>query len=250
MIAPVSVSARPDPKSNRLLARLQPEEYLAVIRAGKIVSLKYGKRLYRHYGLVDAVYFPIDCMISLFVTRNGRPQLELATIGNEGVIGAAELHRQQAALGLSLILIPGAAVRIDAPAFARLLHGVPAVRTLDEEHTYALMRQIMYKAACNRLHSMEERCSRGLLLTHDGATGDTFPLTQESLSHMLGVRRATVNVATATLRKAGLIHYVRGKLTVVDRSGLESASCRCYLDIIRAYESLFPSPAKRPSKPD
>ena len=108
------------------------------------------------------------------------------------------------------------------------------------QHLYALMRQILYGAACNRVHSMEERCARWLLMTHDRAAGDTFPLTQEFLSHMLGVRRATVNVATGILKKAGFIRYVRGKMTVVDRAGLESGACDCYQSIIAVYNSVFP----------
>ena len=104
------------------------------------------------------------------------------------------------------------------------------------------MRQILHGAACNRLHSMEERCARWLLMTHDRAGQDTFPLTQEFLSHMLGVRRATVNVATGMLKKAGFIRYVRGKITIIDRPGLESASCECYQAIIRVYDSLLPIP--------
>jgi len=102
------------------------------------------------------------------------------------------------------------------------------------------MRQVLQGAACNRLHSMEERCARWLLMTHDRAGEDTFPLTQEFLSNMLGVRRATVNVATGMLKKAGFIRYVRGNITVVDRTGLESASCECYQAIIRAYDANFP----------
>jgi CRP-like cAMP-binding protein len=107
------------------------------------------------------------------------------------------------------------------------------------QHLYALMRQILYGAACNRLHSMEERCARWLLMTHDRAGADTFPLTQEFLSHMLGVRRATVNVATGMLKKAGFIKYVRGKLTVIDRPGLESAACDCYMAILKVYKSVL-----------
>jgi CRP-like cAMP-binding protein len=120
----------------------------------------------------------------------------------------------------------------------------PLVQKVLNQHLYALMRQILYGAACNRIHSMEERCARWLLMTHDRAGQDTFPLTQEFLSHMLGVRRATVNVATGMLKKAGFIQYVRGMLTVIDRSGLESAACECYRDIRRVYESIFPGPTK------
>jgi CRP-like cAMP-binding protein len=116
----------------------------------------------------------------------------------------------------------------------------PVVQRLIYEHLYALLRQILYSAACNRIHTMEERCARWLLMTHDRAGDDTFPLTQEFLSHMLGVRRGTVNVATGMLKKAGFIRYVRGKITVIDRSGLESASCTCYQAILKVYASLLP----------
>jgi CRP-like cAMP-binding protein len=114
----------------------------------------------------------------------------------------------------------------------------PRLQDLVHEHTYALMRQILFGASCNRQHSMEKRCARWLLMTHDRAGQDTFPLTQEFLSHMLGVRRATVNVATGMLKKAGFIKYVRGKITVLDRVGLESAACDCYPATVKVYASL------------
>jgi CRP-like cAMP-binding protein len=232
----------PDPKTNRLLARLASADYLAVMQAAQIVTLKYRKRIHRQEAPVDAVYFPISCMFSLLVADNGQPQLEVATIGREGVVGAAELIHEQGAIGLTLVQIPGAAVRVSGGAFRRLLRGLPMLQALVDKHLYTLTRQIMYGAACNRLHSMEERCARWLLMTHDRAAADTFPLTQDFLSHMLGVRRATVNVATGMLKKAGFIRYVRGKITIIDRPGLESAACGCYRATIRAYEALWPNP--------
>jgi CRP-like cAMP-binding protein len=147
-------------------------------------------------------------------------------------------------MGLNLVQIPGAAVRIDADAFQKLIDGRPLVQKVIDRHLFALMRQILYGAACNRLHSMEERCARWLLMTHDRASEDTFPLSQDHLSHMLGVRRASVNVAAGMLKKAGFIRYVRGKLTVVDRRGLESASCGCYQAIIGVYESVLSDGSK------
>jgi CRP-like cAMP-binding protein len=119
------------------------------------------------------------------------------------------------------------------------------IQILIHQHLYALLRQILYGAACNRIHSMEERCARWLLMTHDRAGQDTFPPTQEFLSHMLGVRRATVNVATGMLKKAGFIRYVRGKLTVIDRRGLESASSDCYHAIVKVYDLLRPKTPKQ-----
>ena len=233
-----------DPRVNRILAMLQREDYDALMLDARVVPLKFRKRLVRQDERVNAVYFPLNAMISLLVTTDGQPQMEMATIGNEGVVGASELIQTQGAMGLSLIQIPGAAVRIDADAFLRVITQRPLIERLIHQHLYALMRQILHGAACNRLHSMEERCARWLLMTHDRAAEDTFPLTQEFLSHMLGVRRATVNVATGMLKKAGFIRYVRGKLTVIDRPGLESASCECYQAIIRVYNSVLPAVPK------
>jgi len=173
------------------------------------------------------------------VTTEGEPRMELATVGREGVVGAAELLQNQGAMGLNLIQIPGTAVRITASAFLAEISGRPGLSKVIQRHQYALLRQILYAAACNRIHSMEERCARWLLTTHDRAGQDTFPLTQEFLSTMLGVRRATVNVATGMLKKAGFIRYVRGYITVTDRGGLESSSCTCYRSINEAYESAM-----------
>jgi CRP-like cAMP-binding protein len=234
-----------DPRVNRLLATLEREDYDALMLDARVVPLKYRKRLVRQDERVNAVYFPLNAMISLLVTTDGQPQMEMATIGNEGVVGASELIQTQGAMGLNLIQIPGAAVRIDADAFLTVISQRPLIERLIHQHLYALMRQILHGAACNRLHSMEERCARWLLMTHDRAADDTFPLTQEFLSHMLGVRRATVNVATGMLKKAGFIRYVRGKLTVTDRRGLESASCECYQAIIRVYDSVLPAATRK-----
>jgi CRP-like cAMP-binding protein len=230
----------PGARTNHLLASLGQEDFDALMREGKLVPLKFRKRLLRQDERVDAVYFPLTSMISLLVSSGGKPQMEMATIGREGVVGASEVMQQQGAMGLNLIQIPGSAVRIDAIAFLKVLRDRPLVQQVMHQHLYALMRQILYGAACNRMHSMEERCARWLLMTHDRAGEDTFPLTQEFLSHMLGVRRATVNVATGMLKKAGFIRYVRGKPTIIDRRGLESAACDCYPAIVRVYDSLFP----------
>jgi CRP-like cAMP-binding protein len=234
-----------DPATNGILARMEREDYDALMRNAKVVFLKFRMRLVRQDENVDAVYFPLSCMVSLLVTTDGRPQVEVATVGREGVVGASELIQGQGAMGLNLVQLPGYAVRVEARGFRELLDSRPPVQKLIHQHFYALMRQILYGAACNRLHSMEERCARWLLMTHDRAGIDMFPLTQEFLSHMLGVRRATVNLATGMLKKAGFIAYVRGKVTVLDRAGLESTSCACYQAIVAAYDSLLPAPPER-----
>jgi CRP-like cAMP-binding protein len=226
------------PATNLFLARLEPEDYDALIRESKIVTLKFRRRVFDQDARVDAVYFPLTCMFSLLVTAAGQPQMEMATIGNEGIVGGAEILQSKGAIGLSLIQIPGTALRIPADVFRNLIVSHPRIQQMVHDHMYMLMRQILYCASCNRLHEMQERCARWLLMTHDRAGQDTFPLTQEFLSHMLGVRRASVNLATGMLKKAGFIRYVRGMLTVIDLPGLESASCDCYRAIVKVYASL------------
>jgi CRP-like cAMP-binding protein len=233
-----------DPRCNALLSKLEAADYDALMLAAKVVPMKFRKRVHQQDEQIDSVYFPITCMVSLLVSTDGKPQMEMATVGSEGVIGASEVLQTQGAMGLNLIQIPGDALQIKAAAFRELLERRPAFQNLVNQHLYALTRQILYGAACNRLHSMEERCARWLLMTHDRARSDTFPLTQEFMSHMLGVRRATVNLATGMLTKAGFIRYVRGKITVIDRRGLESASCGCYRAIVRVYEALSSNGAK------
>jgi len=234
----------PAPKTNLFLNRLEQEDYDALVRESKIVTLKFRRRIMQQDARVEAVYFPLTCMFSLLVTSDGQTQMEMATIGKEGIIGAAEVLQAKGSVGMNLIQIPGTALRIRAETFRKLAASRPPLQQLVQDHMYALMRQILYGASCNRIHSMEERCARWLLMTHDRAGQDTFPLTQEFLSHMLGVRRASVNVATGMLKKAGFIRYVRGKITIIDRRGLESASCDCYRAIAKVYASLLPSRAR------
>lgn len=233
----------PDPKTNRILQKLNAEDYDALMARAKVVPLKFRQLLYRQDEPVDAVYFPLTCMVSLLVSSDGEARMEMATVGWEGVVGASELLEKQGAMGLNITQIPGLAIRVPADSFLREAIARPRLEKAMHRHLYALTRQILHGAACNRLHSMEERCARWLLMTHDRAGQDSFPLTQEFLSHMLGVRRATVNVATGMLKKAGFIRYVRGQLTVVDRPGLDSTSCDCYRAIIRAYDSVMNRPA-------
>ena len=236
-----------NPRTNRLLSTLEPADYEELMREAKVVPLKFRKILLQQDMRIEAVYFPVTCMISLLVSADGQPKMEMATIGKEGVVGAEEIIQGQPAIGLHLVQIGGTAVRVKADAFRKLMGERPALQKVMLQHQHALMLQVLFGAACNRIHSMEERCARWLLMTHDRAGQDTFVLTQEFLSHMLGVRRATVNVATGMLKKAGFIRYTRGQVTVVDRAGLESAACECYRFITRIYDSLFPEVPKQGS---
>lgn len=231
-----------DPRLNRILASLEPAEYDELMAAGKVVILKFHKLLLKEDEAIDVIYFPLTAMISLLVSSE-EPKLEMALIGNEGVVGAVEtLFQQQGALGLHLVQIEGAAVRVAASSLLPQMRKGSRLEMLVQAHMYALTRQILYSASCARQHSMEQQCARWMLMTGDRAGQISFPLTQEFLSHMLAVRRATVNVAVRVLKKAGYITYKRGQVTILDRRGLESTACRCYRAINRVYEQTFKLP--------
>jgi CRP-like cAMP-binding protein len=229
-----------NPEANRLIARMEADDYNALRSVAKVVRLRSGARLLRQDQPIDAVYFPLTSVVSLVFPTKEKPTMEIATVGREGVVGSYELLEGLDAVALHLVQVPGTALRIDADRFRERMAGRPLFEVLLRRHFYALMRQIIYVTACNRLHTMPERCARWLLMAHDRAGQDTFLLTQNSLSHILGVRRATANAAMGTLKKAGLIRYARGTMTAVDRSGLESAACDCYHAIVTLYDSAIP----------
>jgi CRP-like cAMP-binding protein len=135
--------------------------------------------------------------------------------------------------------IPGEGWRMKASVFRRILRDCPKLNRLLSRYTLALFNQVAQGLACNRLHTVDERCARWLLMTHDRVEGDSFPLTQEFLAQMLGVHRPTVSVAAGMLQKAGLIDYTRGTIRIRDRAGLERAACDCYRSVQEEYERLL-----------
>ena len=230
--------ASPPYNTNHLLAALPADDYKALTEHAAVISLKYGEQLYLQDAPIESVYFPLTCVVSMLVGVTDGAKVEMATVGNEGIVGFPTVLDVRRALGDSVVQVPGDAVRLDADNLRDESNARPSVRRLMLRYLHALMCQMVYAGSCNRLHSMEERCARWLLQTHDRVGKDTFPLTQECLAQMLAVRRATVNVAIAMLKKAGFIRYVRGRITITDRLGLESAACPCYLVIRREYERL------------
>jgi CRP-like cAMP-binding protein len=226
------------PRANALLAMLDADDYASLMTKAKIVKLKFRAKLCREEQEVEAVHFPLSGVVSLLVGGGGELRTELATVGREGVVGATEILQEQKSMALNLIQVPGFAVRVARAEFLAEIANRPGLSKIVQRYQFALLKQILYAAACNRRHSLEERCSRWLLMTHDRASEDTFPLTQDFLAHMLGVRRASVNVAMSVLKKAGL-NYVRGRVSVVDRVGLQSTSCDCYQSMLKAYAAAM-----------
>lgn len=191
--------------------------------------------------VVRSVHFPVDGVISLVTPVADGNIVEVATIGNEGIVGVPLVGGGSLAVR-AISQVTGHALWMDANAFTRQLDQLPCFRGLVRRYVQALFGQISQAAACNRLHSNEERLSRWLLMSQDRVGKDTFAITHEFLGQMLGSRRATVTVSAGLLQAAGLIRYARGHVTIVDREGLEAVSCECYRIINAALDRVVADP--------
>lgn len=227
---------------NKLLAALPKAEYERLLPHLEPIALPFKKILFLPNEPIEYVYFIYTGAASMLMTLEGGGVIEVATVGNEGMLGTPVLLGGDQLPVESIIQIPGAGVRMKAEVFKRVVIPGSVTHNLLMRYIQALMNQAMQTAACNRLHSVEERCCRWLLMTRDRVESDEFPLTQEFLSDMLGVRRATVSVAASVLQKAGLISYHRGMIKIIDSQGLESASCECYRVLNQEYKRLLKSP--------
>jgi CRP-like cAMP-binding protein len=212
---------------NRILTALPSSDRRELFGLVRNVSLPIKTVLFEPGVPIDALYFPIDGVISLVTPLNDGAIVEVATIGNEGIVGVPLVPLSGLAVR-AISQVAGHSLRIEATAFLSLSARSTAFQALVDKYTQALFGQISQAAACNRLHSSEERLSRWLLMSHDRVGTDQFMITQEFLGQMLGARRSTVSVSAGILQRAGLIHYVRGRVTIVDRAGLEAVSCECY----------------------
>jgi CRP-like cAMP-binding protein len=215
--------------ANDLLRRLTPAEYAKLAGDLEPVPLDFKETLYEQGKRITHVYFPTSGVISLItiLTRDEEP-IETGTIGREGMVGLPAFLEAAVAPGRALCQVPGTALRMAADRFLACVKRVEALRTLLLRYTNVVMAMVAQTAACNRAHDIRARMARWLLMTHDRVDGDEFPMTQEFLGQMLGVRRPAVSMAGAALQREGLIKYARGNVTIVDRGGVEQVACECY----------------------
>lgn len=189
---------------------------------------------------IEHTYFPTGCVLSVLAVMDDGQAVEVATVGNEGMVGVPVFLGVSTSPGLAFCQMPGWTLRMPAGTFRDLANGAGAIQSLLQRYTLRVLHPALAGSACNRLHSVDRRCARWLLMTQDRIGGkDQFPLTQEFLAQMLGVRRATVTEAAGRLVRAGLIGYSRGVMTITDRPGLEAVSCECYRIITDEYARLF-----------
>jgi len=220
------------PLQNHLLAALSDADARAIERWLEPVTLTRGEVLARPGQAITHAYFPISGMISVVVMLSHGLGAEVATVGNEGMMGPPILLRADSAPFHIMTQLSGEAVRVPARQLAAALTDGSSLANLLQAYAHAFFVQIAQNAACNGIHPISQRSARWLLATQDRAQSDRFHLTQDFLAFMLGVARQSVGLAVAALQRQGLIEYRRGDVHILDRSGLEAASCECY-EIVR-----------------
>ena len=228
---------------NRLLAALPPDGFAALAPALRPVELEFKRTLHRPDRPIEAVYFPEGGMVSLLTPLEEGQTTEVGIVGREGLVGLPVVLGAESASTEAMVQMPGDALRVPAPELREVFEASAALRGVLLRYAQASHTQIAQTAACNGQHAVDERLARWMLMAHDRAGADEFPMTQEFMAMMLGVRRAGVSVAAGTLQKAGVIRYGYGRITVLDRAGLEAAACECYGAVRRQYERLLGVPA-------
>lgn len=225
--------------NNRLLDGLPAKCRSHMLSVCEPVDLTIGDVLQAPDERIRHVYFPVSGIISLLVPVEGHGNLEVALVGREGFLGTPTVLGIRTSPLQGLVQDSGAALRLSAPAFRRELESSPAMRRTLSKYAYVLIAQLAESAGCIRFHLLEARLARWLLMTHDRAGSNEFHLTHEFLAQMLGVRRVGVTNAAGDLQKRNLIAYTRGAITVLDRPGLEAASCPCYRTGQDIYEHIL-----------
>jgi CRP-like cAMP-binding protein len=205
------------------------------------IELPFKRVLHEPGEKITHVYFVTRGVVSMVNEPDTGEIVEFATVGPEGFVGFPVLLGASSMPSKAIAQIPGEALRTSTADFRKALERLPTLQPLLLRYMMALLNQVAQVTSCNRLHEVQERCARWLLQTHDRTNAESFPLTHEFLAQMLGVHRPTVSVAAGMLQKAGLIDYTRGSITIIDRKGLEAASCNCYSVIAAEYERLLNS---------
>ena len=230
----------PAATSNGILAALSKPILRQLEGKLRPVPLEIGKILYEPDETIEQVYFVTEGIISLLATLEDGASVEAGVIGPEGMLGIPIVLSAKSSPHLALVQGSGHAMKMTARDLRDAIKKDGVFLDLLLRYINAMFVQVAQTAACNRLHTVEERLARWLLLTHDRVKHDEFILTQEFISRMLGVRRAGVNVSANSLRQDGLIDYRRGKVTILNRKGLERASCECYVTVKQEYDRYLP----------
>jgi CRP-like cAMP-binding protein len=226
-------------RKNRLLGALPHEVYQRSLPNLERVELKLGEVIYESGERPSYMYLPLNCIISLLYTMENGASAEIGMVGNEGVVGIALFMGGETMPSRAVVQSAGSALRMPARSLQEEFRRGGAFQIALLRYTQALITQMSQTAVCNRLHSIDQQLCRWLLLSHDRLRSNVLVMTQELIANMLGVRREGVTVAAGQLQAAGLIRYARGRITIVDRAGLEARVCECYAVVKRETDRLL-----------
>jgi CRP-like cAMP-binding protein len=235
----VNSQAPPALLGNQLLARLASQDYQHLLPFLRPFPLKFQHILNEPHSGIDYVYFPSRGVVSAVTIMEDGTVIEVATVGNEGMVGLTAFLGDEESPYRQVVQVPGESLRIRAEDLRAETRTDNPLRRLLVRYNTLFLKQISLAVACNGLHRVQQRCCKWVLMTHDRAQSDEFPLTHEFLSHMLGVRRMSVTDVLKPLQDAGLIRNRRGRITVLDRSGIEAAACECYRSLQNEFHRLL-----------
>jgi CRP-like cAMP-binding protein len=225
--------------STRFLASLQPGDWALIEPHLQRLELRQGALLQRLGQAVDHVVFPLSGLVSITVPLKNGGAVECAVVGREGILGVSGGMGVRTAINDAIVQIGGAALQVSCSQFHRVLGQSAAMRQMAARCDAMLMAQSYQSAACNAVHTAEARMSRWLLAIRDRSESDKFPLTQEFLARMLGVRRTTVTLIAGKLQCSGAIRWRRGRVQILDRGSLEASACECYARLKRCTDELL-----------
>ncbi|MDZ8035894.1 Crp/Fnr family transcriptional regulator [Nostoc sp. DedSLP04] len=230
---------------NKLLAALPTSDYERLLPHLKLVSLPTRQVLYEPGEPITHVYFPQNAVVSIVTCMRDGSTVEVGIVSNEGMVGIPVILGSNTTTTKAFVQVAGAGMQIDADILRTEFNRGGAIQKLLLRYVRAIYTELTQSCACNRLHSLEERLARWLLTVSDRLASEEFPLTQEFIAQMLGVRRSGVTVAASTLSRAGMISYQRGHIKILNREDLEATSCECYRVIQKEFTRLLGNKSRR-----
>jgi CRP-like cAMP-binding protein len=235
-----AISISIEPRKNLLLAALPDAEWRRWLPQLEAVEMPLGQVLYESGGSLSHVYFPTTAIVSLLYVMENGSSAEIAVVGNEGIVGISLFMGGESTSSRAVVQSAGSGFRLKAQTMKTEFNRAGPVLHLLLRYTQALITQMAQTAVCNRHHSLDQQLCRWLLLSLDRLQDNELVMTQELIANMLGVRREGVTEGALKLQHDGLIRYVRGRITVLNRAGLESRTCECYSVVKKEYDRLLP----------
>lgn len=235
----------PAPTQNNLLSALPFDQQARLHDQLEFVAFNLGDIIHESREHLDYLYFPTSCVVSLVYTTAGGVTAEMGLVGNDGALGIEILMGGESMPHRAIVQVAGCAFKMQAKLLREEFASNHALQQLMLRYTQALITQVSQTAVCNRLHSVEQRLCRWILMCHDRLHADELLMTQEFIANMLGARRQGVTAAAGRLQGAGLIHFSRGHIKILDRPGLERTVCECYPVVKKEFDRLIGLPQSR-----